>query len=725
MPDTRQHPILNYLRQVLGSPAGGGVSDADLLHRFVNERDEAAFELLMWRHAAMVLHVCAQVLSNRETAEDAFQATFLVFVRKAGSISRREALGSWLYRVAYRTALKARTRDKRRPSPGPELDLLEAPPDGDDAGQRELRRMICEEVNRLPAKYRAPIVACFFEGKTHEEAANQLGWPRGTVAGRLARARELLHRRLTRRGVTLSAAALISALTVRSTQAALTGLVEATIQITKGFAAGQPASALASPRVAALTEGVLQAMNGIRLKSVVAVLLLVCVGGAGATLWATQRREREQPVDPAPAAGAARAEDHRDAGGGDAQRPEDTAQLARNVARSRLNLKQLALAMHNYNDTYGRLPLAATTDKKGKALLSWRVALLPYLEEQELYKQFKLDEPWDSPHNKKLLSKMPAIYAPPGVKTRQLYSTFYQVFVSTSSSAGAGMVGMAGGMSGMSGGMAGMSGGPSGMSGGMAGMSGGPSGGGPPGGMAGGTAGKPGGAPGKGDGSMRPPGGMPPGMGGGSGAAGAPAHDFGPTAAFTKGAATRIPASFPDGTSNTILIIEAGNPVPWTKPEDLRYADDEPLPELGGLFSDVIHAAFADGAVHTLLRGYDEKHLRYAITSNDGMPFDMAKIQGRARRAGRTPGGGQASAENWQRKNDELRKEVEQTRERIRLLKEEREVERELAGEDPRTNQLKEEHARLQAELKKLRDEMESLKAEIRRMQQPERKKGP
>lgn len=216
-----------------------------------------------------------------------------------------------------------------------------------------------------------------------------------------------------------------------------------------------------------------------------------------------------------------------------------------------------------------------------------------------------------------------------------------------------------------------------------------------------------------------------PGMPGGSGDAGTLSASIGLTAAFIKGAATRIPVSFPDGTSNTILIIEAGNPVPWTKPEDLRYADDEPLPELGGLFSDVIHAAFADGAVHTLLRGYDEKHLRYAITSNDGMPFDMAKIQGRARRAGRTLGGGQASAESWQRKNEDLRKEVEQTRERIRLLKEEREVERELAGEDPRTNQLKEEHARLQAELKKLHDEMEALKAEIRRMQQPERKKGP
>lgn len=204
-----------------------------------------------------------------------------------------------------------------------------------------------------------------------------------------------------------------------------------------------------------------------------------------------------------------------------------------------------------------------------------------------------------------------------------------------------------------------------------------------------------------------------------------PGSDFGPSAAFVKGAVTRLPASFMDGTSNTILIIEAGNPVPWTKPEDLRYAEDEPLPELGGMFPDVIHAVFVDGAVHALRRGYDEKHLRYAITRDDGMPMDLAKIEGRSHRAGRTPGSGAASVDNWQRKNDELRKEVEQTRERIRLLKEERDVERELAAEDPPLVQLKDEHTRLQAELKKLRNEMEALNVEIRRMHKPQPKKEP
>ena len=197
-----------------------------------------------------------------------------------------------------------------------------------------------------------------------------------------------------------------------------------------------------------------------------------------------------------------------------------------------------------------------------------------------------------------------------------------------------------------------------------------------------------------------PPGGMPGGQ----------IEHF--ATAFIKGVATRIPASFPDGTSNTILIVEAGNPVPWTKPEDLHYADDEPLPELGGLFPNVFHSAFADGSIHRLAKNYNEKQLRLAITANDGMPFNLAKIEARSRR-GRGAGGNRDSVETWQRKNEAIRKELELTRQQIRLLKEEQEVERELAGEDPRVNQLKDEHARMQAELKKLHAEIEALKKGI------------
>ena len=206
-------------------------------------------------------------------------------------------------------------------------------------------------------------------------------------------------------------------------------------------------------------------------------------------------------------------------------------------------------------------------------------------------------------------------------------------------------------------------------------------------------------------------GGEPGGMGPGGMASGGSAS---PITAFVKGATMRYPASFTDGTSNTILIVEAGNPVPWTKPEDLHYAEDEPLPELGGLFPDVFHAVFADGKVHTLTRKYSEQQMRLAITANDGEVFALSKIEARIRR----PGGAsndRATAETLQRKNDELRKELTQIREQLRLLKEEAEVERELAGEDPRIGQLKEEHAHMQAELKKLHAEMEALKKDIRR----------
>jgi RNA polymerase sigma factor (sigma-70 family) len=718
MAKNTQHPILNYLHRLLGAHVHGGVGDADLLRRFIAERDEAAFELLLWRHAAMVLHVCRQVLGDAEAADDAFQATFLVFVRKAGSIGRRESLGSWLYRVAYRIALKARAQTKKRAAEPVELDRLAAPAETDDAEQRELRRILCEEVNRLPAKYRAPIVACFFEGKTHEEAAHQLGWPRGTVAGRLARARDLLRRRLLRRGLTFTMAAFLSALSVRTGQAALASLVDSLIETARQLAAGQAIRSVASPSIAALTEGVLHAMVWTKIKYGVVVLLLASIGGAGMTLLATQEQNEaktkgqpqyHQPLaqapQPMPPGGGG---DSPSAGGGvaakeeeepepeyeppPAKSPEEAAKLAHNMALSRLNLRKLALAMINYADVYGHLPQAATVGRDGKALLSWRVELLPFLEEQALYNQFRRDEPWDSPHNKKLLSKMPKVFAPPGIETRRPYSTFYQVFVSAASSDNkAPGSGPAPAMPGM------VPGGPGGMPGGPPGMRPmAPPGRNPP-GMPGGGMQMPAGGPG-----MAPPG-APGGM---------PGQVSDATAAFVKGEQTRIPASFPDGTSNTILIVEAGNPVPWTKPEDLRYAEDEPLPELGGIFPDVFHAVAADGKVHTLRSKYNAQQLRRAITANDGEVLNWAKIEARLHRRA---GGEGSSAQVWQRKNEELRKELTQLREQVRLLKEEQEVEREMAGEDPRISALKEDHTRMQAELKKLHAEVEALKKDIRR----------
>ena len=184
------------------------------------------------------------------------------------------------------------------------------------------------------------------------------------------------------------------------------------------------------------------------------------------------------------------------------------------------NLKQLAIAMHNYHDVHGSFPPAVVRDKNGKPLYSWRVLLLPYMEEQPLFQQFKLDEPWDSPNNIKLLDRMPRVFTDPGAAMPDAHSTFYQVFV-------------------------------------------------------------------------------------------------GPKTAFEDAAGQNL-ATFTDGPGNTILIVEAAKAVPWTKPEDLGFDPNAPLPALGGQHVNGYNAALADGAVHFLPRDTDERTLRGLITRNGG-----------------------------------------------------------------------------------------------------------
>ena len=178
-----------------------GVSDGQLVERFARQKDEAAFDALMQRHGPMVLSVCQRVLRRVQDVEDTFQATFLMLVREAGSIQKRASVASWLYRVAYRLALRmsadvgtGAAPDRRgnahaRPPVAPEVE----------AAWSELKAILDEELDRLPAKYRSPLVLCYLEGKTHEEAAQELRWPPGTVKGRLSRARDLLRTRLTAR----------------------------------------------------------------------------------------------------------------------------------------------------------------------------------------------------------------------------------------------------------------------------------------------------------------------------------------------------------------------------------------------------------------------------------------------------------------------------------------------------------------------------------------------
>ncbi len=650
MAEQKLNNFLGHVRRVLAPPADG-VADRQLLEAFLAGRQEAAFAALMRRHGAMVFGVCRRVLSDWHDAEDAFQATFLVLARQAGSIRRRDSVASWLYGVAYRVSLKAKTTAARRRRHERQRPITPVVQAGAAAGLDELRRVLDEELARLPEKYRAPLVLCYLEGKARDEAAEQLGWSAGALKGRLERGRELLRRRLERRGLAFSVALLVTALSQTAAKAALPApLLAATLNAAVPIAAGTAAAAGGiSASVAALTEGVLHTMTMIRLALTTALVLAVGTLTAG-TGWITYQALADGPapqkqglIAPAPKGPTpAQAPDDKQLLQGtwvavsgemngkpmpadgndqfklvirgdrmtfhnqgaenrvmtfrldptknpkemsltpekgltitaiyalqdgrfklcaqnkeDAKKPtrfatapgsglifivferekpgrrkkEEPGQKSTSAAarmRSVNNLKQIALAIHAYAGVNNHLPAAAIYSEDGKPLLSWRVAILPYIEQDALYKQFKLDEPWDSPHNKKLLDQMPKIYAPVAGQVPDKHSTFYQVFT--------------------------------------------------------------------GKGTVFP----------------------GPTGIrFTD---------ITDGTSNTVMVVEGGEAVPWTKPAELPYAPNKPLPLLGGMFVGGFNAALADGSVHFLKDSIDPKTLRALITRNGGEKVDFDKL---------------------------------------------------------------------------------------------------
>jgi RNA polymerase sigma factor (sigma-70 family) len=709
--------VLDYLRQVVPPPDGDGPADRALLARFVERREEAAFAALVQRHGPMVLGVCRRVLGDAHDAEDAFQATFLVLARRAASVRKQGSVGSWLYGVAYRTALKARVGAARRRARERQATAMTQADPSAAAAWQELRPLLDAELSRLPEKYRAPLVLCYLEGKTNAEAARHLGWTKGTVSGRLARARDLLRGRLARRGLALAPALLATALWEGPASAAVPApLAITTVKAATAGAASAVSAGVVSGQTAALAEGVLQAMFLSKLKVVFLTLAAVAMLGAGGGVLTYQaladgpaaedETKAAAPGRPAakartdqariqgtwvgvsvrkngetPDHGRARASDlhirfagdkltiqvgdrrvggatyrldpkarpkeihfleqnfdnHRQVGiyklegdtltlclrdadkgppakfsaekgelfsqmllvlrrqaagaGKNADAPadlkEENARLRRELARAREaleaaqrtlaaardeeqaqrqraeqearrqrdraeaqrqqaeeeaarlrnagdrtrsanNLKQLALGMHSYHDTMKHFPSPAIYSEEGQPLLSWRVAILPYLGEQDLYRQFKLDEPWDSAHNKKLLARMPEVFAAPvRGKARRGY-TFYQVFT--------------------------------------------------------------------GKGTVFP----------------------GP-----KG--VRI-SDIIDGTSNTILIVEAGSAVPWTKPADLPYKAGQPLPKLGGLFGGGFNMAMADGSTRFVRPNFNPRVLRDLITRNGGEPVDPTQL---------------------------------------------------------------------------------------------------
>jgi serpin B len=275
--------LSEFLRAVF-SPERAEATDGQLLERFVSRQEPAALEALVQRHGRMVWGVCRRLLRDYHDAEDAFQATFLVLVRRAASVRPAAKVGNWLYGVAYQTALKARaTRAKRRLRERSLPDIPEPAVIERDLWH-DLQPWLDEEVSRLPEKHRTVIVLCDMEGRTVKEAARNLDCPEGTVSSRLARARTMLAKRLTQRGLVLSSGALAAALAEQAATAAvptpaLVSTIKIVTLITTSPAAGT--GSIADP-VAALVKGVLKTMWLRELKMgrvLVLVLVALCVAG--------------------------------------------------------------------------------------------------------------------------------------------------------------------------------------------------------------------------------------------------------------------------------------------------------------------------------------------------------------------------------------------------------------------------------------------------------------
>lgn len=676
MPDVQLGRVLHDVGKLVAAESLGGLPDRELLTRFVTQRDEAAFAALVRRHGPLVFGVCRRVLRDAHDAEDACQATFLVLAHKAGSIRWGDALASWLHGVAFRTAARLRRDVERRR--GREAPAVDPPtPDAAEASWRDVRAVLDEEIGRLPEHLRSPVLLCYLDGLTRDEAAQRLGWGLDVLRGRLERGRLLLRRRLTRRGLTLPAALLSALLAERAALSAtlLVQIARPALQVAAGHAL--PAGAV-SAQVISLTEGVLKAMSLSKLRLLMIAVLALGLFAAGTGVWSltAQQAEGPDPAAPPPVVAAAPPAAQR--------QPPDDPQRLREQAQSRLNLKALARALHAYYDTYQRFPPPAhysagagrsgpgfpgapagnlpggegmapggsppggagimglppradappgmappggpmpggmpmmggpaVVGRGGKALLSWRVAILPQLGEGELYKQFKFDEPWDSPHNKRLLKKMPRVFAAPGDRNPEPTTTYYQAFV-------------------------------------------------------------------------------------------------GPNAAFEKHRAVRL-ADIHDGTANTLLLAEAARPVPWTKPEDIDFDPQGPLPKLGGLFPGLFHAALADGSVHPFTTHGAPEQLLRAILRNDGQPVELQRLRLPASRR---------EAE-LRRENERIKEGIERERARMAALQREFQLLNELA-ETAEARQLREENEQLETRLRLLRVETEQLRAEVERLRQ--RQSGP
>ncbi|HEY2155893.1 MAG TPA: RNA polymerase sigma factor [Isosphaeraceae bacterium] len=278
----------HQIGRLFGAGTTAGLSEGQLLDRFVARRDGAAFEAIVARHGPMVLSVCRSLLRDSNDVDDAFQATFLVLVRKAETLRRRDLLGGWLYAVAGRVARRARYEASRRRDREAKYPATEgwAEPEAD---RLDFRAAVHAEVDRLPESYRLAVLFCDLQGHTHEEAARELGWPVGTVKGRLSRARALLRDRLARRGMAPVAGAVAALLADEGRAAVPEALFESTASAASAIGTGSltAAAAVVSSRAIGLTQGVLTTMTttSTRLKLAATTLMVAALAGPGASAY--------------------------------------------------------------------------------------------------------------------------------------------------------------------------------------------------------------------------------------------------------------------------------------------------------------------------------------------------------------------------------------------------------------------------------------------------------
>ncbi len=440
--------VTRELRAIIDGGTVAGLTDGQLLERFASHRGaeaELAFTALVMRHGPLVFGVCQSLLRNPHDAEDAFQATFMVLARKAGSIRQPDRLGPWLHGVAHRTARRLKDKNARRKSHEAEAAVYSDRAHRSSGSSQHPSALanhdeieaLHREIERLPARYKTAIVLCDLQGLTHEEAARRLGRRVGTISSQVSRARERLRRRLDRRGLAYPGGIVAAAIDSTRPSVLPNVLVGSTVKnvmsLSTGLAAGSvPAS------IVSLSQGVLRSMLFAKIGLIAAALvgLGAAATGVGVGVGVVGRAPQPAPQQPAPERPALNPEPVAVAAAAPQPKAEEEepARETELIVRSATNLKRIAKAIHAYLEANNlNFPAAAIIGPDGTPLLSWRVAILPYLGESEkaLYGQFKLSEPWDSPHNKALLAKMPKVYAPAVAKDgeKDKYVTHYLGFV--------------------------------------------------------------------------------------------------------------------------------------------------------------------------------------------------------------------------------------------------------------------------------------------------------